>query len=373
MSKIPLKNKLGEIIEYALVDKNDFERVNDIRWYLGDGYASSKIGGRMHRFILNTKKGDPIVDHINNNRLDNRKINLRFTTYSQNNQNKSKKNGCSSIYIGVCYRKSTEKWICKINRVSKSFKIEEHAAYWYDQLALKYYGTNAKINGINKPDDFIEPIEKKERDLPKGVYLTPNGKYAIKINDKHIGTASSIEEAEQTYINKKEELNLKKEHNIISQEIIRNEDNIAIIKISSGEEILVDDDKYYDLIKYTWSITKGYALNCKENMLMHRFLMNAQKGDVIDHINNNRLDNRLINLRQSNNSLNSHNISKQKNTSSKYIGVCYHKKTKKYQAGIKKDDKRYYLGLFNTEEDAARARDKKALELYGEFVKLNYT
>lgn len=56
MSKISLKNKSGEIVEYALIDEDDFKRVNNIKWYFGNGYALSQNGGRMHRFIMNVKK-----------------------------------------------------------------------------------------------------------------------------------------------------------------------------------------------------------------------------------------------------------------------------------------------------------------------------
>jgi hypothetical protein len=98
--------------------------------------------------------------------------------------------------------------------------------------------------------------------------------------------------------------------------------------------------------------------------------MNA-KDEIIDHKNNNRLDNRLENLRISTNSFNSHNVSKRKDTTSKYIGVSYNKSRNKYIGMIIKDKKSYYCGGFDTQEEAAKARDLKAIELYGNFAKLN--
>lgn len=100
---------------------------------------------------------------------------------------------------------------------------------------------------------------------------------------------------------------------------------------------------------------------------MHRYLIKCD--EIIDHINGNRKDNRLCNLRKSNVSLNSHNKKKKENTTSKYIGVRFNKN--KYTASITKDGKCYYLGRFENEEDAAKAYNKKSVELYGEFAKLN--
>jgi hypothetical protein len=59
--------------------------------------------------------------------------------------------------------------------------------------------------------------------------------------------------------------------------------------------------------------------------------------------------------------------------SSKYIGVCFVKRIKKYEAYISKEKKQYKLGTYKTEEEAAKIRDKKAIELYGSFAKLNFT
>lgn len=92
-----VKNKIVKL------DKEDYEKINSYLWHLDkNGYAQSSIG-KMHRFIMNAKKGDSIVDHINGDKLDNRKENLRFVTFSQNAQNRVKKENCYSNYIGVTY------------------------------------------------------------------------------------------------------------------------------------------------------------------------------------------------------------------------------------------------------------------------------
>ena len=192
-------------------------------------------------------------------------------------------------------------------RKSVSFEKEEHAAYWYDQLALKHYGDDAKINGVTKPNDFIEPIE-NNRTLPKGVYES-KGKYSAYYRGKYIGVFETVKEAENAYNEKKESLKTSNE-----SVIVRNKDGIAIISTSKGEEILVDDDKYTDLFQYFWCVNSNYAkANVGKKLVqMHRYLLNAKEDDIVDHINGNKLDNRLENLRISNSTLNAHNTIKKK-------------------------------------------------------------
>ena len=93
----------------------------------------------------------------------------------------------------------------------------------------------------------------------------------------------------------------------------------------------------------------------------------------IDHINRNPSDNRIENLRectQSQNCMNSRK--KRKGFSSKYKGVCWYKPSKKWQAVIQLNKKQIYLGRFDTKIEAAKVYDEKAIELFGEFAKLNF-
>ena len=93
------------------------------------------------------------VDHINGDRLDNRKENLRFCTLSQNSMNKRGRSSRTSKYKGVCYAKRRNKWQASIRVDGKErflgyFNNEEDAAKAYDEAALKFYKEFAKINGV---------------------------------------------------------------------------------------------------------------------------------------------------------------------------------------------------------------------------------
>jgi len=115
---------------------------------------------------------------------------------------------------------------------------------------------------------------------------------------------------------------------------------------------------------------------------LHRLIMSRvlgrklKRGEVIDHINHNGLDNRRENLRIVTHSQNHANQKKQKgNYSSIYKGVMLYRDGKRWQAYIgsaKGKVKREYLGQHDTEESAAKAYDKRAKELFGDYAHLNF-
>ena len=106
---------------------------------------------------------------------------------------------------------------------------------------------------------------------------------------------------------------------------------------------------------------------------MHRQILNAPHFLLVDHINRNGLDNRKANLRTATYTQNSRNRQKtNKNTWSKYKGVTFDYRRKKWLARIVVNRKKRHLGSFNNELDAGRAYDRAAGELYGEFAVLNF-
>src|SRR3972149_6021810 len=99
--------------EFALVDDEDFEYLNQFAWQCSPlGYATRRIG--MHREIIKTPKG-MYTDHINGNPLDNRKENLRIVTFSQNMLNRKRYKNNKSGHKGVVWNKDRQKWRVRID------------------------------------------------------------------------------------------------------------------------------------------------------------------------------------------------------------------------------------------------------------------
>jgi len=117
----------------------------------------------------------------------------------------------------------------------------------------------------------------------------------------------------------------------------------------------------------------------KKTLLMHRLIMDADENSFVDHIDGNGLNNKKENLRFATKSQNAQNKIRKNNSTSKYKGVHYastekNNLKKPWKAYIQNPhiNKKIHLGFFLTEEEAAKAYDKKALELFGEFARLNF-
>ena len=144
------------------------------------------------------------------------------------------------------------------------------------------------------------------------------------------------------------------------------------IKMSTGKIVLVDDEDFEELNQYKWCCMDGYAARTSSRkipgrpvIVMHRIIMNAPKGMMVDHINHNKLDNRKENLRVCTNSENQRNRGIPLNNSSGYKGVS--KMNKKWMAQLHVGNKTIYLGVFPTPELASQAYEDKCKEVYGEF------
>lgn len=149
---------------------------------------------------------------------------------------------------------------------------------------------------------------------------------------------------------------------------------------------IVDDDMFDFLNQYKWSLhTGGYTQRSyitdtfrkcgkKHRFLkeyMHRLITGAKKGEYVDHINGNKLDNRKSNLRICTNAQNGWNQGISKKNTSGYKGVRWHKLAKKWDARIRVNRKEFYLGLFIDIKDAAKAYNEAALQYHGEFAYIN--
>jgi len=158
--------------------------------------------------------------------------------------------------------------------------------------------------------------------------------------------------------------------------------SVKLIPLTQGRFAIVDADDYDRFSQYKWSCSQDgnnfYAYtflsegNKKKRVFMHRLIMNAPKGLIVDHIDGNGLNNRKSNLRLCTKAQNVQNSRPRSNGSSKYKGVFWNKVNKKWSASIRKGDKRIYLGGFDDEIEAALAYDRKAAELFGKFAYLNF-
>lgn len=114
----------------TLVDAEDFEWLNQWKWYCdARGYAVRDAGGRenrkhikMHRLLNNTPRGF-VTDHINRNKLDNRKANLRTATSSTNLFNRGLNKNNKSGYKGVVWREDTKRWTARIKIFYKNIYL----------------------------------------------------------------------------------------------------------------------------------------------------------------------------------------------------------------------------------------------------------
>jgi len=149
--------------------------------------------------------------------------------------------------------------------------------------------------------------------------------------------------------------------------VLYNRDSIEISRT-------IIDKEYINKIKnHKWYLTAAGYVECKnrkEKLILHRFIMNASGGFVVDHINHNKLDNRKCNLRICTHQQNSCNSIRKVNNTGKMYGVRKHSKYG-WEAYININKKKKHLGLFKKKSEAAEARLKAELEYYGEYAYIN--
>lgn len=141
-----------------------------------------------------------------------------------------------------------------------------------------------------------------------------------------------------------------------------------------GHEILLDREDVELVSNYQWCVgIHGYVTSGagKNQILLHRLVTKADSTVFVDHINRNRLDNRKSNLRICTAGQKAYNKEKLNTNTSGYKGVCL-LKNGKWQAQIGYDGRSIYLGIFPDAISAAKAYDKAALRLIGDFALLNF-
>jgi hypothetical protein len=156
------------------------------------------------------------------------------------------------------------------------------------------------------------------------------------------------------------------------------------IYLGEGEWTILDAEDYYRLSDFKWGIyaSKGkcyVVCNIKigpmqtRTVRLHREIMNAPDGLLVDHRNGSTFDNRRENLRLATRTQNNCNRRKTKSkTSSRFIGVSFNKQRQRWNVYIRHNGKKLWLGRFNNEENAAKAYDNAAVKYHKEFARLNF-
>jgi hypothetical protein len=155
------------------------------------------------------------------------------------------------------------------------------------------------------------------------------------------------------------------------------------IYLGEGEWTIVEAADYYRFGNLKWSISgrdgKFYAMRGVKTkpdeiklICMHREMMKAPKGVLVDHRNGDNLDNRRSNLRLATPTENSCNRQKKKGGTSQYKGVCFCRRRGEWVSRIKIHRESIFLGNFDKEVEAARAYDAAAKKYHGEFARLNF-
>lgn len=162
--------------------------------------------------------------------------------------------------------------------------------------------------------------------------------------------------------------------------------DIRLIPLTQGKVAVVDAADYDRLSQYKWYANKktsGYYAATRKNskvLYMHREIMKYTLNPepctlnpnlFIDHIDRNPLNNRRSNLRFCTPRQNCFN-QRPKLGTSKYKGVCWHKKQKAWAAIIEMNGKATHLGFFRSESDAAKAYDAMAKKIFGQYAYLNF-
>ncbi len=154
------------------------------------------------------------------------------------------------------------------------------------------------------------------------------------------------------------------------------------IPLTRGRFVKVDPEDYLWLSQFRWCCKLNadtcYAIRHIQvagrwkRIYMHRQIMATPPGLVCDHVNHDGLDNRKHNLRNCTAAQNNANRRSAPTASSQYVGVSWDKRRRIWVVHIKKHGVPKYLGQFEDEEDAARAYDRAAWALHGEYANLNF-
>jgi len=381
---------------YTLLDIDDFNKLKHNSIHNSKGYPTVMIDKKHHvvsRYILGLMsfKDRLVVDHINNNPLDNRRSNLRIVTVGENNANMGKKgNNPTSQYIGVVKDKRT-------GHYNVSYKRKCIGTYIDDISAAKAYNTYLNTNNISpcvkrndlssvdKDYKYTQPLTRNQNKTSKyknisfcqGYWIASK---SIKGIQYYIGCHKEEDEAKKmldtfiAYITL--ELVILPKNNIVSElsNSIYTTIRITVIYNPQGYVDCIFDTVYLPIVmSSTWYIdNRGYVITVDSNNkthILHRILVKPGEGIPVHHINGMRSDNRRCNLFICSTQFNNANKTKSSNRHKEFdhVGVT---KTRNGQFGaaIGYNNKTIWLGGTHKAHNIAAAVYNYGKEvLYSEF------
>lgn len=165
-------------------------------------------------------------------------------------------------------------------------------------------------------------------------------------------------------------------------------ENTVIIYAKNKEkqyEIIVDKDVFFNKIqplgvaicvyketKYKMPYPYFHNKGTRKKIKLHRFIMDAKEGEIIDHISGNVLDNRIQNLRKVDNVINTQNVQAQKTSSTGIRGVYWSKKRNKWNGMVQVNGKRKNLGYFTDFEECWRTVEKYRFDAMNEYYQSKF-
>lgn len=155
--RIHLHDRYGFTKQIAVIDAGDYQKIADYKWTLNNyGYAAARIEKQrvlLHRMVMPPCPAGYEIDHIDRDRLNNKKSNLRVVSRGQNTMNRPGDVGCTSQYKGVCWSHKKQKYVAQIAKEGKHYFIGHYdseimAAKAYNKVANKLFGKYGWLNDV---------------------------------------------------------------------------------------------------------------------------------------------------------------------------------------------------------------------------------
>lgn len=388
--EINLGGKTGGV---AYVSEEDYEDLIKYSWHMNnEGYIAGLVNGTkvlMHRYIMKASATD-IVDHADRVRHNNQRNNLELSTPEKNSQNRKKKENASSKYKGVAYNKTDKNYRTYLvlngeNIYLGSFKDEVDAAEAVDMYLVHHENLqHIELNFPDKVDEYLKReyvpyVSKRKKPTEYTGVVIRHSRYVaiIRVNGKNIriGSSYDIEECAHMFDDYIVEhnipnrtLNFPEDHPEYDPRVVKttyktvDETTIRLINDNlKDKRVLIDKDDY-DKVKYfSWNVSEGYVKSSPKRgvaLKLHRYLLDITDPKImVDHIDNNPLNNTRSNLRPATATENSRNRKKVEGTSSKFIGVSRCSARKGWTSEVRVDKESVYIGVDKKEHHAARRHD----------------